>query len=89
MESLTDIGSRSIFNDDHDMFRESVRKFMREELAPEQQKFEDDGAPTKEIWRRLGDQGLLGVAISDEVGGVGGTFVEEAIVQEEQAYAQW
>ena len=33
-------------------------------------------------------QGLLGVAIPAEAGGIGGTFIEEAIVQEEQSYAQ-
>ena len=51
-----DIGSRSIFDEDSDRFRESVRKFMREELAPMQSKFEEEGRPTKEIWRRLGEQ---------------------------------
>ena len=51
-----DIGSRSLFDEDSDRFRESVRKFMREELAPMQSKFEEEGRPTKEIWRRLGEQ---------------------------------
>ena len=53
---IPDIGSRSIFDEDSDRFRESVRKFMREELAPMQSKFEEEGRPTKEIWRRLGEQ---------------------------------
>ena len=35
----------------------------------------------------MGEQGFLGVAISDEVGGIGGTFKDEAIVLEEQSYA--
>jgi long-chain-acyl-CoA dehydrogenase len=82
------VGSRSIFNADHDLFRENVRKFMKEELAPQQAAFEEQGGPTTDIWEKLGAQGLLGVAIPEEAGGIGGTFLEEAIVQEEQAYAQ-
>ena len=35
----------------------------------------------------MGEQGFLGVAISDEVGGIGGTFKDEAIILEEQSYA--
>ena len=34
------IGSRSIFDEDHDIFRSSVRKFMRNELAPEHKRYE-------------------------------------------------
>ncbi|XP_059080142.1 long-chain specific acyl-CoA dehydrogenase, mitochondrial-like [Tigriopus californicus] len=87
MDNLMDIGSRSIFNEDHDMFRESARRFMRDELAPLQMEFEDKGQPSKEIWAKLGQQGLLGTSIKAEVGGIGGSFKDEAIVLEEQAYA--
>ena len=87
MANLMDIGSRSIFNADHDMFRESVRRFMRDELAPQQEAFEKAGKPSAEAWRKLGQQGLLGVCVPAEVGGIGGTFKDEAIVLEEQAYA--
>ena len=37
-----------------DMFREAVRRFMREEVAPQQKAFEEVGQPTREIWRALG-----------------------------------
>eukprot|EP00095_Tigriopus_kingsejongensis_P002688 snap_masked-scaffold2248_size18162-processed-gene-0.1 protein:Tk02688 transcript:snap_masked-scaffold2248_size18162-processed-gene-0.1-mRNA-1 annotation:"long-chain specific acyl- mitochondrial precursor" len=87
MDNLMDIGSRSIFNEDHDLFRENVRRFMRDELAPRQAEFEERGMPSAEIWAQLGQQGLLGTSIRAEVGGVGGTFKDEAIVLEEQAYA--
>lgn len=87
MPNMMDIGCRSIFNEEQDMFRESVRRFMREEVYPNHKKYEAQGHVDRELWRQLGQQGLLGVAISDEVGGVGGTFKEEAIVLEEQAYA--
>ena len=36
------------------MFREVVRRFMREELVPQQKAFEEAGQPTREVWRALG-----------------------------------
>lgn len=87
MPNLMDIGSRSIFNEDHDMFRESARKFFREYLHPQHKKFEADGKVSKEVWKELGRMGFLGISLPEEKGGVGGTFLDEAIVLEEQAYA--
>ena len=69
------------------MFREHVRRFMKEKLVPVQDEFEEAGQPSREIWKDMGDLGLLGVAIPAEVGGVGGTFIDEAIVAEEMSYA--
>merc|ERR1719282_1247466 len=82
-----DIGGRNIFNSDHDMFRSQVRRWMRERLAPLQASFEENGQPTKEIWLEMGNQGMLGVSIPAEVGGIGASFLEEAIVAEEMSYA--
>ena len=60
---------------------------MRERLAPLQSSFEEEGQPSKEIWREMGSQGMLGVSIPAEVGGIGAGFLEEAIVAEEMSYA--
>ena len=60
---------------------------MKERLYPLQAKFEEEGQPSKEIWREMGAQGLLGVSTPEEVGGIGGSFLEEAIVAEEMSYA--
>ena len=56
MGTMLDIGARSLFNADHDMFREQVRRWMRERLAPLQNSFEENGQPTKEIWTEMGEQ---------------------------------
>jgi len=87
MPNMLDIGSRSIFDEDHDIFRSSVRRFMRDELAPNHKHYEEQGHVDRHLWKQLGEQGFLGVAISDEVGGIGGTFKDEAIILEEQSYA--
>merc|ERR1719187_2085182 len=84
---MMDIGCRSIFDSDQDMFREVVRKWMREQLAPQQDRFEEEGQPSREVWREMGAQGLLGGSTPAEVGGIGASFLEEAIVAEEMSYA--
>ena len=56
MGTMLDIGARNIFNSDHDMFREQVRRWMRERLAPLQNSFEENGQPTREIWTEMGEQ---------------------------------
>ena len=61
--------------------REQVRRWMRDRLAPLQAGFEEAGEPSREIWREMGEQGMLGVSTPAEVGGIGGTFVDEMIVQ--------
>jgi len=85
--TMLDIGTRQIFTPDNDMFREHVRRFMREKLAPVQAEFEKTGEPTRSIWEQMGELGLLGVSTPAEVGGIGGTFIDEAIVAEEMSYA--
>merc|ERR1712172_329160 len=59
--TMMDVGTRSIFTGEHDMFREVVRRFMKEKLEPLQVPFEEAGQPSKEIWLEMGAQGLLGV----------------------------
>ena len=87
LPKMTDIGGRQLFSPEQDMFRESVRKYMLEELVPQQPSFEENGQPTRESWQSMGRQGLLGVNIPAEVGGIGGTFTDEMIVAEEMSYA--
>jgi len=87
MKNMLDIGSRRIFTPEQDMFRESTRKFMKDVLAPQQAHFEEIGQPTREAWLAMGEQGLLGISTPAEVGGIGGTFIDEMIACEEMSYA--
>ena len=56
MASMLDLGCRSVFNNDHDMFRDTVRRFMKERLEPQQVAFEEAGQPSREIWLEMGAQ---------------------------------
>lgn len=84
---LTDIGTRSIFSQEHDIFRESVRRFFREEVVPYHAQWEKDGQVSREVWLKAGSHGLLGIDTPTELGGMGGDFLMATVVLEEQAYS--
>jgi acyl-CoA dehydrogenase len=75
---------RTVFNDDHESFRQTVRAFLDREVVPEFAKWEEVGAPPKSFFRRVGELGVLGVQIPEEYGGGGQrSFKFNAILTEE------
>jgi len=86
-DSFLDIGTREIFKEEHDLFRTNVRKFYRDEVAPQHPKWEKEGQVSREIWERAGELGFLGVDTSVELGGSGGDFLMATVLMEEQAYS--
>ncbi|XP_004066587.1 long-chain specific acyl-CoA dehydrogenase, mitochondrial [Oryzias latipes] len=85
-KTMMDIGTRRIFNEDHDIFRKSVRRFFQEEVVPHHKDWEKAGQVSRELWEKAGEQGLLGVMIPEEHGGIGGDVFSAAITWEEQMY---
>ncbi|XP_076849825.1 long-chain specific acyl-CoA dehydrogenase, mitochondrial isoform X2 [Brachyhypopomus gauderio] len=86
-KSLMDIGTRRIFSEEHDLFRQNVRRFFNEEVVPYHAEWEKAGEVSREVWEKAGSQGLLGVYTPAEHGGVGGDLLSAAIVWEEQMYS--
>ncbi len=76
---------QKVYEDDHQMFRESVRKFVEQEIAPHHAKWEKDGIVPREVWAKAGEAGLLCATIPDEYGGPGGDYRYNAVVGEELA----
>ncbi|MGA7227834.1 MAG: acyl-CoA dehydrogenase family protein [Acidimicrobiia bacterium] len=75
---------RALFDSDHEIFRESVRRFVEVEVTPNVAKWETDGRVDKEMFRRAGQAGLLGMALPEEHGGGGvPDFRFNAVVIEE------
>jgi acyl-CoA dehydrogenase len=74
---------RSVFEEDHEAFRRSVRGFLESEVVPHYSRWEEDGFTPREIWRRAGEIGLLGTSIPEAFGGAGGDFKFDAVVLEE------
>jgi alkylation response protein AidB-like acyl-CoA dehydrogenase len=79
---------RSLFDAEHDAFREVVRTFLEKECVPHTEQWERDGVVPREVWRKAGELGLLGTDVPAEYGG-GGTedYRFNAICAEEAARA--
>jgi len=62
---------RSLFDEDHELFRQSVRGFVAKEMAPHHEAWERAGIVDRELFRKAGSQGLLGMAVPEDLGGGG------------------
>lgn len=78
---------RTVFRDDHEMFRDQVRRFVEKEIAPHHAHWEAEGVVPRELWKRAGAEGLLCVTVPEEYGGPGGDFGHSAVIIEELARA--
>ena len=76
---------RTLFDEDHEMFRDQVRRFMETEIAPHHEEWEEAGEVPRSAWLRAGELGFLCTAIPEEKGGVGGDRHHSIIMMEEQA----
>ena len=74
---------RTLYDSDHDMFRDSLRKFIQAEGMPNHEQWEKDGMVSDEIWLKAGEQGFLCPMVPEEYGGVGTDFLYNCIVNEE------
>ncbi len=77
---------RTVFRDDHEHFREQVRRFMEREIIPFHAQWEKDGVVPKSVWRKAGAEGLLNTMLPEPFGG-GGDFGHSAVMLEETARA--
>jgi acyl-CoA dehydrogenase len=76
---------RTIYSEDHEIFRHSVRRFVEREIVPHHEQWERDGVVSREVWLAAGENGLLCCFVPPEYGGPGGDFLHIAIVTEELA----
>ncbi|WP_394561607.1 acyl-CoA dehydrogenase family protein [Aquipseudomonas alcaligenes] len=76
---------RTLFSSEHELFRESVRKFFEQEAVPYHAQWEKDGHIDRALWNKAGDAGMLCSHIPEEYGGMAADFLYSAVVIEEQA----
>ena len=74
-------------SEEHGMLRQTVREFARKEVDPGAEKRDHEGVLDLELFRQIGDLGLLGVTIPEEHGGAGMDATASVIVHEELAWA--
>ncbi|MCZ2356778.1 MAG: acyl-CoA dehydrogenase family protein [Bacteroidia bacterium] len=76
---------RTLFAEEHQLFRESARKFFEIEVIPFHHEWEKQGMVSRELWLKAGKQGFLCCTMPEEYGGSGVDFTVSVILMEEQA----
>ncbi|MDH5502217.1 MAG: acyl-CoA dehydrogenase family protein, partial [Gammaproteobacteria bacterium] len=78
--------NRNIFEEEHEMFRDSVRSFMKNEIQPHTDRWHEQGIVDREAFLKAGEQGLLLMWADEKYGGAGvSDFRYEQILLEENA----
>jgi acyl-CoA dehydrogenase len=81
---MTQAAYRSPWMDDElEMFRDAARRFVENEIVPNDAGWREQHHVDREIWNKAGEVGLLCTDIPAEYGGVGGDARHEAVVVEE------
>ncbi|MCO6179570.1 isovaleryl-CoA dehydrogenase [Ciceribacter sp. RN22] len=75
------------FDEETEALRDTVHRFAQERVKPMAAEIDRSNAFPNELWREMGDLGLLGVTVPEEYGGVGLTYLAHTIVVEELARA--
>ena len=76
--------SRTLFNEEHDMLRESARRFMEKEVAPNHARWEEQGYVDRSLWAQAGAAGFLCTSMPEEYGGAGADIRFSVVLMEEQ-----
>src|SRR5690242_16866264 len=77
------------FTQEHEMFRQMVRRFVDEEINPHVDEWEEAGIfPAHELFKKMGDLGLLGLTYPEEYGGQGLDFSYTVVFCEELGRAR-
>ena len=74
-------------NEEQELFRENVKRFVDSEVLPHYEQWEKDEIFPRELWNKVGEQGLLCVDIPEAYGGFGTDFLFSMVIQEEFARA--
>ena len=77
--------ARSLYKDEHELFRKTVTAFIDREIAPHYERWEKEGQASREVWKKAGEAGLLLTDIPEDYGGAGADFLYSAVMIEEMA----
>ncbi len=75
---------RTVFNEDHDAFRETLRAFIKAEVSPHFEKWYEDGLVPRDFYYKLAELGLFGIEVPEEYGGAGIDSYKYQLVQYEE-----
>ncbi len=72
-----------LYQEEHELFRQTVRRFVETEVVPHHARWEAQGVVDRDVWRKAGDLGLLLTNIPQQYGGGGADFLTSVIMIEE------
>jgi alkylation response protein AidB-like acyl-CoA dehydrogenase len=78
---------RTLFNEDHEAFRQTVRRFFETEIAPFHEKWEAQQHIDRALWNKAGELGLLCATMPEQYGGADVDRLYSVVLMEEQARA--
>ena len=73
----------SYFTEEHELFRKSLKDFLKREVVPHLNKWEKEERIPREIWKKMGDMGFLGLSFPEKYGGSNLDFFFEVVLNEE------
>ncbi|MBA3902694.1 MAG: acyl-CoA dehydrogenase [Rhodocyclaceae bacterium] len=76
---------RTLFKEEHTLFRDAARRFMETEVQPQRERWEEQGYVDREVWRKAGDAGFLCPSMPEQYGGAGADRLYSMVLIEEQA----
>ena len=79
--------SSPFYNESHDALRATARKFVEKEIAPFVDEWDEAGVFPRELYKKAGDVGLLGLGFPEELGGTPGDLFHRIVLSQEYARA--
>ena len=83
---MLDTSQRTAYNEDHEAFRDTVRKVFAEHMTPYLDQHEEEGIVPRSAWKALGEAGMLCPTVKEENGGLGLDFGFNCVLCEELSY---
>ena len=75
---------RTIYGEDHESFRATLRAFIAAEVTPHYDQWFADGLVPRELYTKLGELGIFGIEVPEEYGGAGVTSMKYTVVEAEE-----
>jgi len=76
---------RTIFSEQHEQYRSTVRRFLEKEVAPHHEQWEEDGYVNRDVWLKAGENGLLCPSMPEAFGGAAADKLYSVVMFEEIA----